>query len=304
MANSRLPGPLNPPMGGVCSIPARTPGTLGHLDQGDPNITTLLGDTPGPLGTMDYADPTLPFWDLRTPLSVGSLVRAPDGTPLAVGGDRSASVPVAKDPALWAAWLPPAGYETLYEMLSENEGNISHMYLDSKNKVTVGIGTYLPSAEDAVALRFYNRNTQALATKDEIKADYKAVLDAKPDSQQFPKGKKAESYQSATKLDMTPSDIGERWLADVKKFQAYLPGQFSGFANYPDGAKQALTDIAYQYGARGAAVNAAGGKLKEMAEKGDWAGAADLCSKLEGSPGRNAKRKELFNSAAKVASRR
>lgn len=53
MANSRIPGPLNPPQPG--SIPARTPGPLGHLDQGDPNVNAVMGDTPGPLGWGDGA---------------------------------------------------------------------------------------------------------------------------------------------------------------------------------------------------------------------------------------------------------
>jgi hypothetical protein len=58
MANSRKPGPANPPLD-WCTIPALTPGPLGLFDQGDPNVTTLLGDTPGPLGMNDWNDPTI-----------------------------------------------------------------------------------------------------------------------------------------------------------------------------------------------------------------------------------------------------
>lgn len=54
MANSRIPGPLKPPsQPGI--IPARTPGSLGYLDQGDPTVSALLGDTPGSLGWGDGA---------------------------------------------------------------------------------------------------------------------------------------------------------------------------------------------------------------------------------------------------------
>ena len=82
MANSRKPGPLNPPTG-ACRIPSRTPGPLGYLDQGDPNYTTLLGDTPGPLGMGDWSDPTLPT-------NAGQAIpyaiyRDDDGTPLSRG---------------------------------------------------------------------------------------------------------------------------------------------------------------------------------------------------------------------------
>jgi hypothetical protein len=56
MANSRRPGILSAP---PCGVPSRTPGPLGHNDQGDPNVYSSFGDTPGPLGINDYADPTL-----------------------------------------------------------------------------------------------------------------------------------------------------------------------------------------------------------------------------------------------------
>ncbi len=63
MANSCLPGPLL----AFCDprspfrAPARSPGTLGVNDQGDPNCFSLLGDTPGTLGLGDLDDSTLPF---------------------------------------------------------------------------------------------------------------------------------------------------------------------------------------------------------------------------------------------------
>jgi len=59
MANSRSTAPL-----GVGSlrrgpklIPARTPGPLGRLDAGDPNIPTKSGDTPRSLGVRHHAKP-------------------------------------------------------------------------------------------------------------------------------------------------------------------------------------------------------------------------------------------------------
>lgn len=300
MAGSRIPGPLQC-LPGPYRIPARSPGPLGVLDQGDSNFTSLLGDTPGPLGWRDHADPTLPWLGDLPNCAAGTPARAADGTPVVTGSDLPSKAKATKDPALWKAWTPPAGYAVLYELIVANEGNLSYMYLDTKNKVTVGIGCYLPGVEDAKKLRFYNRDTQAVATAEEIEADYKAVQEAKPDPEKFPKGRPASHYEQFTKLDMTPTDIGERWLADVKTFQKQLPSYFKDFSSYPSDAKQALTDIAYQYGASGASKNAAGGKLKEAAESGDWQAAADLCAKLEGQASRNTKRKQLFEAAAKAA---
>jgi len=202
---------------------------------------------------------------------------------------------------IWQPWAPPADYADLFDLVEENEGNVPHMYLDSKNKVTVGIGTYLPTAADANMLRFYRRGTSQEATSVEKATDYSAVAAAKPDPAQYPNGLSAKHYARFTKLDMTPSDIGKRWLGDVKSFQKQLPAFFSGFANYPASARQALTDIAYQYGASGAARKIAG--LHAAAESGDWTAAAKLCDKLEGQPDRNAERRALFESAAKAAPR-
>lgn len=85
MSSSRKPGSLIPPMG-ICQIPSRTPGPFGINDQGDPDVTTLLGDTPGPLGINDWAMPDLPA---NHPGAIGL---AADGTLLSKGADGGGTV--------------------------------------------------------------------------------------------------------------------------------------------------------------------------------------------------------------------
>ena len=68
---------------GLCRVPARTPGSLGLNDQGDPNLTSLLGDTPGPLGFNDWGHQELPMFSSW--LGRGFHCRAADGAPLAEG---------------------------------------------------------------------------------------------------------------------------------------------------------------------------------------------------------------------------
>ena len=299
MANSRVPGVMTPPAGAAAPGPARTQGPLGYNDHGDPNVTTRLGDTPGPVGRLDAGDSTLAKPGAKGVAGApGTVAASAKGVPLAVGSDKS--VAATKDPKVWGDWTPPAGYETLYKLLKQNEGDIPYMYLDSKNLVTVGIGTYLKTDADAAALTFYHRKTLLAATAAEIKTAYAAVAAAAPDKDKFPHGKKASAYETTTDLEMTPTDIGTRWLADVKAFQALLPSYFTGFASYPADAQQALTDIAYQYGASGAS-KADKGALKKAANEGDWSAAADCTDDLEGSDDRNTARKALFQSAAKVA---
>jgi len=82
MANSTTPGVLSFTGLELCT-PARTPGTLGRLDQGDPLWCSRLGDTPGCTGVRDGADAALAWWKPGDPPTLGP-VRAPDGTPLAL----------------------------------------------------------------------------------------------------------------------------------------------------------------------------------------------------------------------------
>jgi GH24 family phage-related lysozyme (muramidase) len=214
--------------------------------------------------------------------------------------ERPAARSRAPPAALRLRSVQPIRVTPLLSDPESGEDNIPHMYLDSKDKVTVGIGTYLPAVTDAKKLRFYDRTTKKVATDEEKGADYAAVSAAAPDRAKNPGGFKARYYRQFTKLDMTPTDIGERWLSDVKAFQKQLPAYFKGFSGYPADARQALTDIAYQYGASGAS-KARDGKLKEAAESGDWKAAADLCAAMEGQKKRKDKRKSLFESAAKSA---
>jgi hypothetical protein len=59
MANSRSTGPFGARTSrrGLTLIPARTPGPLGRLDAGDPDIRVMLGDTPRSLGVHHHAGP-------------------------------------------------------------------------------------------------------------------------------------------------------------------------------------------------------------------------------------------------------
>lgn len=54
MSESKRPGILNTSTHSH-RVPARSPGPLGHRDQGDPNVLAFLGNTPGLLGSQDWA---------------------------------------------------------------------------------------------------------------------------------------------------------------------------------------------------------------------------------------------------------
>ncbi|WP_423599662.1 glycoside hydrolase family 19 protein [Roseateles sp. MS654] len=93
MASSTKPGPLSAHDGW---LPSRTPGPLGILDQGDPDVCTLLGDTPGTLGILDHADVGLaPVFFTGSPLLSPAAGRTASG--LAVTSGTVPERSLAKD---------------------------------------------------------------------------------------------------------------------------------------------------------------------------------------------------------------
>jgi hypothetical protein len=189
MALFRQPGPTTPPADS-CSVPPRTPGPLGINDQGDPNVTTLLGDTPGPVGMSNGADPSLPQFCLADPYA-DLVCRADDGVPLSVGFDQAAT-PAAK-PAAPSVSLADAqeialkittyfegGRSMNYQALADDfDGQGTSFGLIQWNFGTNTLGPLLKKMIDLDATAFQNC-FDADADHDTLK---KALTDKKKDDQ-------------------------------------------------------------------------------------------------------------------------
>lgn len=282
MAESKKPGPTNPPMGS-CLIPARTCGPLGCLDQGDPTVTTLMGDTPGPVGHNDGATPAITdYYQLYTRLGEG-ICCADDGTPLALGSSQSA-VQGAKQAA-----NTTLNWDEVQTDFARWEGKISHMYLDTKGLVTVGIGKMLPNVATAQALGFVRKSDNAAATAAEIETDFKEV------SKQA-KGNLASTYRQYTKLDLPDSVIYALLKSVVEGFEDDLEKNFTGYKSYPVAAKRALLDMIYNLGLDGLLKFK---KLKEAVEAGKWKKAAEECHRSGPSEERNGWTRDRFIEADK-----
>jgi GH24 family phage-related lysozyme (muramidase) len=282
MAESRKPGPTNPPMGS-CLVPARTCGPLGYLDQGDPTVTTLLGDTPGPLGHNDWATPAIADYNQLPIRLAGGICRADDGTPLSLGSSQSAIQGVKQATNTTLNW------DEVQADFARWEGKITHMYLDTKGLVTVGIGKMLPNVAAAQALGFVRRSDKATATATEIETDFKEV------SKQT-KGKLASSYEKYTKLDLPDDAIFDLLKSVVDGFEADLENNFVGYKTYPVAAKRALLDMIYNLGLGGLLKFK---KLKASVEAGDWKKAAEDCHRTGPSDERNDWTRDLFLEAGK-----
>jgi hypothetical protein len=93
------------------------------------------------------------------------------------------------------------------------EGNIGHMYRDTKGLVTVGIGNLLASVEAAQALGFISRASTRSASAAQIKADYEFV-------QKQRVGLRAQGYREFTKLDLPDWAINDLFASESTSSQS------------------------------------------------------------------------------------
>lgn len=255
-----------------------TPGPWGINDSGSP-FSDFPGPTPGPWGVNDSSPGCI------LGMTHGLAVTPPAGTEPDAGASAD-----KKDPfSFLLTYLP--------KLKKDFEGNIPHMYLDTGGKVTVGVGEMLPNVAAAQKLAFVRRPdptaTPAVvagaATADEIKTDFENV-------DQQAAGKAAPYYKQFTKLDLPSNVIDTLLNTRVKDFTAQLVANFPDFNSYPDEARAALFDMAYNLGI-GKLTSQFPTFCKAVKDK-DWAKAATECKRGGIPDDRNAWTKSQFEAAA------
>ena len=169
------------------------------------------------------------------------------------------------------------------------EGNVSHMYVDTKGFVTVGIGNMLPNAKAAQALPFINRTTRNAGTAAEIATDFERVA-------KQPKAKAARYYRDFTALDLPEVQINVLFQKRIDEFRGQLRRAYPKYDSYPNGAQLALLDMAFNLGA--GALKNKWPKLNQAIEKLDWAAAAENCVRPDANAIRNSSTVALFKGAA------
>jgi GH24 family phage-related lysozyme (muramidase) len=176
-------------------------------------------------------------------------------------------------------------------LLEPSEGNVSHMYLDTKGLVTVGIGNMLPSAAAAQALPFIDRDTRNRATAAQIATDF-ASVESQPDS------KASKYYRQFTKLDLPSVDVDSLFRARVDEFVGQLKAAYPQFDSYPAGAKLALLDLVFNMGIGKLKSHTEWPKLNAAIAKQDWITAASECNRPDANARRNAETKAYFIAAS------
>ena len=175
------------------------------------------------------------------------------------------------------------------DLIKRGEGCISHMYLDTVGKVTVGVGNMLPTAESAIELPFICRDTGVAATNEETRAEFNSIASKDP-------AKLASSYKKFTKLDLADDSIDDLLDQRIAEFESGLRKNFPLYDTYPDAAKRGLMDMAFNLGNSGL-VNKFPSFTKAAREE-DWTVCAQECQRTGISDERNEEVRKLFSSHA------
>ena len=179
--------------------------------------------------------------------------------------------------------------QTLREKLKLYEGNIPHMYLDSKGLVTVGVGHLLKTVQDAQKLNFLSADNKK-ATAAMIKEDFDAVM-------KRPKNQEANDYKPYTKLHLDAKDILLLLELHINKFYLQLKTNYNGFDLFPVEVKLALFDMGFNIGTFGLKTKFP--TFNAAISKKDWATAArESHRKAPVSEERNSYVKKLLEKAA------
>jgi GH24 family phage-related lysozyme (muramidase) len=179
------------------------------------------------------------------------------------------------------------------------EGRVTHMYLDIKGLVTVGVGNLIDPVELALALPFRFKNSAGTAAdREQIAAEWQAI---KSDPSLGEQGAPACAPLTALELSDEAIDalIAQRAAEDEKSLKRQA--QFANFEAWPADAQLALLSMAWALGPGGVAGFP---KLSAACRALDFHTAAAECEiSADGNAGvvpRNAANRALFRNAAHV----
>jgi GH24 family phage-related lysozyme (muramidase) len=177
------------------------------------------------------------------------------------------------------------------QMIIEEEGNIPHLYKDTKGKITIGVGYVVRNLDAALKLDFIDKASGARASQEDIRKEYEAIA-ILPFGQGYP----AVSYTKYTRLVLSSTEINRLlniMAAEKEKEVALrLP-----LYEYPEDVQRVLIDMAYNLGTTGLFNKFP--KFIEAIKAKKWSEASKECRSRDISEERNQKRKSLLERASK-----
>lgn len=165
------------------------------------------------------------------------------------------------------------------------EGYVQHIYLDTKGLPTVGVGNLIKTIQDAFKVPFSVKEDFNAASQDEIRRDYDKVCRIKP-------GLKASRYGLVCRCYVTEANIEALCVKRLKdEFLPGLYGIFPDFDEFPNPAREALIDLAYNLGVGGLRKFR---QLRKSIKEGDWERASRCCKRKTSTDRRNKWTKNKF----------
>ncbi len=183
--------------------------------------------------------------------------------------------------------------KTLRKNLTRYEGDVRHMYLDTEGHVTIGVGHLIRDLATVLKLNLVVGKTGAIATKEQITADYEAV------KEQWKSDTAAPYYKKYTQLIMKKVEVDRLTNKHIKNFYNELKRLFPDFYSYPTEVRLALLDMIFNLGMT--KLRNLFPKLNKAVKAKKWTeAAAESRRKFPVSDARNKYVKALFEAAAKA----
>lgn len=189
--------------------------------------------------------------------------------------------------------------QEVVKKIEQYEGRSNHLYLDTKGKVTVGVGHLISSRNAIATVRLYktkNNLPSQIATMVEKQEEYDNIT-------KLPYGMRygARSFKSHTTLVMKEIDINSQRDNHINSFYSELcsvykksNGYTADFDNLHKNIQLALFDMIFNLGAT-KLVNIFK-KFNSALKDGDWQKAATESNRPDVNSARNQYVKQLLNS--------
>jgi len=185
----------------------------------------------------------------------------------------------------------------LRKNLYQYEGKIDHLYLDTKGKVTIGVGHLIPNRVAIANIPLYktqNKIATQAATLQEKQLEYDKIA-------KLPWGPRysAASYKAHTSLVIKDTDINllldkhiDSFYKDLCHIFTKAHGYTDNFDNLHKNVQLALFDMIFNLGATRLVKSFP--KFIAALKTGDWKKAATESHRVDVSPTRNNYVKQLF----------
>lgn len=179
-------------------------------------------------------------------------------------------------------------WEAIDKSLKIFEGNTDFLYLDSKGKVTVGVGFMLPDENSALAFPFLDFDDNP-ASDEQKRAEWRTV-------HALATGHSAGWYEDSTNLYLSDDFIESHLQSLVAESFNELTRIYPDFCKYPSAARVALQDMIYNLGMT--KLNENFPSLKAAVNRQDWVTAAAESHRKGPNEDRNNAVRDLFLKAA------